>query len=238
MLFRPPKMVTVMEPWDGMRLLPAELFRSLRGGIAASGQLSKGRLDLDALDEDGAIRWCAEGDATRALRTLDGYLLGVKWPAYWRYLELLPTTKFLVCLRDPVEVITSFRLAGGRVGRGLQYDTKFNRALNSTLTAATSDTVLRRILLFDYIHERILPHLSRPNVHVVRYERWFDDRRALLDDVGAFLGVELADGPVRLRPSQSRDAVDPAELHMIRAHCSTAEALGYTLAEHPGERSS
>lgn len=229
MLFQPPEVITVMEPWDGMRLSPAALFRSLRDEIERTGRLSRGRLDVGALQEGGAVRWCREGTSVPRVAMTPDAVLGVKWPGYWRYLELLPRTRFLVCLRDPVEVITSFRLAGGRVREGLQYDTAFNRDLNRALTAATDDPAVRRVLLFDYVHERILPFLSRPNVLVVRYERWFDDRHRLLDEIAAFLGVDLDPGPVRLQEPRSRSPSDPRELSLIRRYCRTAAALGYPL---------
>jgi len=138
MLFQPPDIVTVMEPWDALRLPPAELFRSLRDEIDSTGVLTRGRLDVAALRAEGAVRWCHDGELPEPVSTSPGYLLGVKMPALWRYLDRLPNTKFLVCLRDPVEVVHSFCATGGRLAQGLDYDVPFNRAMNEDLLAATA----------------------------------------------------------------------------------------------------
>jgi len=230
-LFRPPEIITVMEPWDGMRLAPAALFSSLREEIAG-GTLERGRLDLESLAEDGTVRWQTDGASRRSMRVSSDFLLGVKWPTFWRYLGLLPTTRFIVCLRDPIEVINSYKRVGGRVGLGLDYDTAFNAAMNRSLSRATKDPALRRIMLFDYIHERIIPYLTGPNVLAVQYERWFSDADAVLREVGDFLGCRLDGSPspalVR-RPSAI--ALDEGEIELIRTHCRTAEALGYDLTQ-------
>jgi hypothetical protein len=228
-LFQPPQVVTVMEPWDGMRMAPAELFASLRQEIAATGRITRGRLDLPLLLRSGEVRWCQEGAGALLLTVAPGFLLGVKWPAFWRYLEMLGETKFLVCLRDPLEVIASFRDAGGRLTMGFNQETRFNRPMNDDLRAATRDAALRRVLLFEYIHTRVLPFLQRPNVLVVRYERWFDDRERLLRDLGTFLGVPLGAGPARIGKPRPHASFSPREFDLIRAHCSTADALGYPL---------
>ena len=229
-LFRPPEIVTVMEPWDGMRLAPAELFASLRREIGETGRLGRGRLDVSALTANGAVRWTQDGGSATPIDVADEYLLGVKWPAFWRYLDLLPDTKFIVCLRHPVEVINSYVGAGGRVALGLHYDTAFNREMNSYLLAATDDVALRRIMLFDYIHERIIPYLDRPNVLSVRYERWFADPRALLDEIGRFLGVEIAETPAVIqRPIEI--ALTAREQQLIVEQCHTAAALGYDVTQ-------
>ena len=231
-LFQPPSVVTVMEPWDGMRLPPAELFAALRAEIG-TGVLRRGRLDVDGLRRDGATKWRPEGESEVELPPMQDYLLGVKWPAYWRYLDLLPETRFIVCLRHPLEVVSSYKMAGGRVGQGLQYDTAFNRELNTALGTATTDAALRRVLLFDYVHERLLPHLDRPNVLTVRYERWFQDLAGLLEDVSTFLGTELTSVPVRLRPPKSRSSLTDEEVELLQRRCRTADALGYPLDQWP-----
>ena len=229
-LFRPPEIVTVMEPWDGMRLAPADLFASLRREIDQTGRLGRGRLDVSALTESGAVRWTQDGGSAAPIDVAEEYLLGVKWPVFWRYLDLLPQTKFIVCLRHPVDVINSFAQAGGRVALGLHYDTAFNREMNSYLSAATDDVALRRIMLFDYIHERIIPHLDKPNVLAVRYERWFADPRALQDEIGGFLGVEIAETPAVIeRPIEI--ALTAREQRLIVERCRTAAALGYDLSQ-------
>ena len=127
-----------MEPWDGMRLPPAELFASLRDEVETTGKLTRGRLDLHELCRSGRVRWCKEGEAAAEVSVESSWLLGVKWPGYWRYLGSLPRTRFIVCLRDPYDVIASFKAMGGRVGEGLQYDTRFNREMNRELQEATS----------------------------------------------------------------------------------------------------
>lgn len=228
-LFQPPSsVVTVMEPWDGMRFPPADLFASLRAEIDTTGFLRRGRLDVAALLREGAARWCRDGEVKTLIDAQRGYSLGVKWPAYWRYLDVLPDTKFIVCLRDPLEVIASYKKTGGRVGIGLEYDTAFNRTLNDALRA-TRDPHLRRIELFDYIHDRILPCLSRPNVMTVHYERWFQDPERLLAEIGAFLGRNVADVPVKLRAPATRSGLTASETAVVRERCRTARALGYNL---------
>jgi hypothetical protein len=226
-LFQPPTCVTVMEPWDGLRLEPAALFRSLRGEIAGC-TLVRGRLDHQALADSGSVRWVPDATLPWHVQTSDSYLLGVKWTGWWRYIDRLPHTPFVVCLRSPAEVVASMRDAGGRVRQGLQYDTAFNRELNQHLLAATDDAAVRRILLFDYIHERIAPLLTRDNVFVVRYERWAEDATTLLADLSTFLGRDVTNAPVRIRPSQPL-RMDDDEAVLVRKHCRTAELIGYPL---------
>jgi hypothetical protein len=228
-LFQPPQVVTVMEPWDGMRMPPAELFRSLHAEIE-TGVLRRGRLDVQTLQGAGEVRWTQEGTQDVPVATTPDWILGVKWPGYWRFLDALPETRFVVTLRHPFEVVASFKQAGGQVAQGLQYETAFNRELNAHLRSATTDPSERRVLLFDYIHERLLPHLERPNVLVVRYERWFDDADGLVAELAAFLGRELHRSPALLRrPRAAAGVLDPAELELVRRTCRTAEALGYDL---------
>lgn len=229
MMFQPPRVITVMEPWDGMRLPPAQLFRSIREELQATGRLRRGKLRVPILQNEGRVEWCQEEESDWPLGLDEGYLLAVKWPAYWRYLDLLPDTKFVVCLRHPYETIGSYKTSGRRLAVGLNYDTAFNREMNRALQQATSNTALRRVLLFDYIHTRILPHLGRPNVLVLRYERWFTEREALLDELGHFLSVPLGLGLPVLRPPRGGTALDPSEVSLIRTHCATAAALGFDL---------
>lgn len=229
-LFQPPEIVTVMEPWDGMRLPPAALFASLRAEVA-TGHLGRGRLDLAALEREGAVRWCRDGEKPRAVKAAPDHLLGVKWPAFWRYLDLLPDTRFLVCIRHPAAVVASFAHAGGRLGEGLDYDTPFNRVMNDALTAATSDVSVRRVLLYDYINSRVLPHLARPNVLTVRFERWFTEPEAVLAEVSRFLDTDVRPDRVRIDPAPAHDPRDAETLALLRRHCRTAEALGYSIAE-------
>jgi Sulfotransferase family len=227
-LFQPPRSVTVLEPWDGMRLRPSDLVRSLRSELEETGRLSRGKLDVTALRESGIVRWCPEGTSFQ-IRLGDDYRLGIKWPAFWRYLEHLPEARFLVCVRHPVEVIASFRQTGGRLAEGLDYDIAFNRRMNGELQASTRSRTVRRILLYDYVNSRILPHLSRPNVLVVRYERWFSERDALLSEISDFLGVDLSSSLATIRRPERTADVSAEEMRMIREWCRTAEPLGYEL---------
>lgn len=232
-LFQPPEAVTVMEPWDGMRLGPAALFASLREELAASDRLERGRLDVAALLDRGVVEWCQEGTPTPVLSLGDGaHLLGVKWPDYWRYLDLLPDTKFLVCVRHPFEVIASYKQTG-RLALGLQQTMAFTREINAELRAATRNPAVRRILLYDYINRRILPALDRPNVLTVRYERWFQDPARLLAKIGGFLGADLGSTSVRIRAPRSQSTLPEAEVELVRKHCTTAGPLGYDLSSWP-----
>ncbi len=229
MLFQPPRVVTVMEPWDGLRKPPAQLFNDIRREVDETGRLSSGRLNIDALHDQRAVRWVREQDTSYPVVVEPGWALGVKWPAFWRYLELLPDTRFLVCIRHPYAVMGSYRKQGGRLTEGLDYDAAFNRRMNSELLAATKDPLVRQVLLFDYVTARMLPHLTRPNVYVVRYERWFDEAQRMLDEIAVFLGVELGPPPAKVRPEPPPDGLSPEDRVRIRTHCTTAGALGYTL---------
>lgn len=230
MLFQPPEVVTVMEPWDALRLPPQQLFSSLRSELRSTGALSRGRLDISELEAHGAVAWCRDGELPHNVLIDDSdFLLGVKFPAFWRYLDLLPDTKFLVCLRDPIEVVRSYASTGGRLREGLDYDVAFNRQMNRYLLGLTDDPAIRRVLLFDYIHQRLVPHLDRPNVLTVRYERWFTEPEQQLGEISEFLGVPLAHARVRMRPPRSRGTASAEEIALLRRHCTTASALGYEI---------
>jgi hypothetical protein len=217
-----------MEPWDCFRLLPADLVRSLRAEVETTGQFSRGRLDIPAIAAERRVRWCRDGEKPVAVRMDEDCLLGVKMPAFWRYLDLLPRTKFLVCLRDPVEVVSSFGSVGGRLAQGQDYDIPFNREMNRLLSLVTDDPLIRRVLLFDFVAERILPLLGSDRVHVVRYERWRSDPAGQMEAVGAFLGRALQPPPVDIvAPTSPRPA--PEVIAAVRRYCTTAERLGYDL---------
>jgi Sulfotransferase family len=229
MLFQPPGLVTVMEPWDALRMPPRVLFESLGTELAATGELRRGRLDVAALRSAGAVSWQRDGAAAHPVTTRPDFQLGVKFPAFWRYLDLMPDTRFLVCLRNPVEVTRSYAHTGGRLQQGLDYDVPFNREMNEHLLARTDDPAVRRVLLYDYIHQRMLPHLDRPNVLTVRYERWFSEPDQQRKEIAAFLDADLGHPLVRLTPPRSRGPAEPAELALLRTYCTTAAELGYPL---------
>ena len=225
MLHQPPNIVTVMEPWDGLRMPPAELFSSLREEIVNTGELSRGRLDLDALRE-GRVEWQQDGERAYPIEVAETFELGVKWPTFWQYLELLPTTRFLITLRDPVEVISSFRRVGGRLEQGLDYDVVFNEPMNRELMAASDDIAVRRALLYQYINSRLLPYLDKDNVFVVRYERWFSDPDRLRREISRFLEVPFAESNVAIREEPRRQEA-AAVIDLVREHVPVRVDLGY-----------
>lgn len=221
-LHQPPAMVTVMEPWDGLRLDPATLFQSLRAELAG-GTLRRGRLDLHSLTARGEVTWIHEGRAQPVIGG-DTTLLGVKWPTYWQLLPALPDTRFVVSVRHPADVVDSFTHQSGRLRDGLEYDVAFNRGLNAALGTidSTSD---RRLALYDATYRTVLEHARRPNVHLVRYEDWHLDRDGVLRELSEFLGRDLTDSPVRIAaPSPSSDTA--ARAAVVEASL-TARDLGY-----------
>lgn len=225
-LYQPRACVTVMEPWDAMRLPPAELFDSLRTEIEG-GVLARGRLDVDTL-ADGIVRWGRDGEFPHQVEVETGYLLGVKLPTFWRYLEYLPSTKFLICVRHPTEVITSFSKTPGRLSEGLDYDVAFNRSMNEELAAATNDVAVRRALMYEYVNSRIARFLHAPNALFVRYERWFSDRDGLMREIAEFLGAELGPGLPVIRPPVPITP-DPELIRAIETYCPSAVTLGYDI---------
>lgn len=231
MLFQPPGCVAVMEPWDALRLAPAALFTSLRAEVRA-GALLSGHLDVATLRAGGEVVTCTQREAHVPITCDDDVLLAVKCPVLWRYLDRLPSTRFVVCVRDPREVVASCLRSPGRLAEGLDYDVPFNRELNRHLLRATGDPAVRRVLLYDYVYERILPHLARPEVLTVRYERWFTEPDLLLAELGAFLETDLSHPLAQVRPPSNQAArpIDGELAALVHAHCRTADHLGYAKA--------
>jgi hypothetical protein len=227
LLFRPPDSVVCMEPWDGLRAPPVELFASLRQEIADTGRLRRGRLDIDQLDQ-GVVAWSRDGAASSGLVVSEDYQMAVKWPGFWRYLSLLPDTRFIVCLRHPVEVLQSLERVGGRLSRGLEYDVAFHRSMNEILLRSTDNLAVRRALFYEYVHARILPYLHRANVFTLRYERWASEPEELLSEISSFLGIQ----PLFMRGVEPvvRPLPDRPDLReLVNEHCPSAAGFGYVL---------
>lgn len=227
LLYQEPKVVTVMQPWDGLRKPIDRLFAELRKEIA-SGRLSSGRLDLAALRETGALVPLSTATKSFPVTVDDDYLLGVKWPVFQRYVELLPETKFLVCARHPAAVVASYTRGAANPGlrrfaKGYPNPNRFNREMVRRLRKATDDAQ-RRLLLFDYHYERVIPQLGRKNVMVVHHERWYTEPGALLAEIGDFLGVPLHPGHVHI---EGRPPLDDPDAETILRRSLTARFLGY-----------
>lgn len=225
-LFSPPDVAVSMEPWDGLRLPPADLFESLRAEIRDTGSLGRGRLDVDALEKDRRVVWARDGEVKTRLEMGPDYALGVKWPTYWQLLPHLPDTKFLITVRHPVEVLASFDKVGGRLGEGLDYDVAFNATMNHSLRNATDDRHVRQAMMYQYIYERTAPFMNAPNVLTVRYEDWFNDRDRLADRIRAFLGLAEWRAEVDIRRPSSGSDVERFR-SAASEHCPIAEELGY-----------
>lgn len=229
MLWQPPRVVTVAEPWDGLRMSPHELFASLRTEMATTGGLGRGRLDVAALERDGVVAWKADPTVVHAVDIDDDTLVGVKWPAFWRYVERLPTTKFLVCVRHPYDVVRSYLSTGGSLAIGQDYDVPFNRQMNRSLRRRYATSDVRRVKLYDHIYAHLLPHLDADNVFVVRYERWFVEPDLLLDELEEFLGADVGSPRAEIDAERRRGRPDPAARSTVRDHCLTARPLSYPL---------
>lgn len=232
-LHQPPHVVTSVEPWDGLRLPPAELFRSFRQEIDTHGTITRSTLAYEPLLTNGKVVRVPEGSTRADVTVSPNYQLGIKWPAFYRYLPLMPDARFVICLRHPFEVLSSFKAQGGSLHEGMEYPAEFNRTINQAVRRRTSDWAERRIALFDEAHERIIPYLSRPNVYVLRYERWFTEHGKLMDELSAFLGVRLGAGPAKIATPKSSDGgntLTPKEREAIRRTSTTAGRLGYDIS--------
>jgi hypothetical protein len=127
-----------------------------------------------------------------------------------------------------VETVASFKRTGGRLVEGLDYDVAFNHEMNAHLTAAARDIELRRVLLYEYINSRILAHVDRTNVLVVRYERWLRDAESLRREISEFLQAPVAEWPATIRPPVPRsDGLTEREHNLIRNFAPSARELGY-----------
>jgi hypothetical protein len=96
--------------------------------------------------------------------------------------------------------------------------------------STTEQDHVRRVLLYDYANLRLAPHLDRPNVFAVRYERWFEDRKRLLHEIGEFLGTDLGPGMALIRRPRPAD-LSASEVEVIERHCRSAAILGYDLSQ-------
>lgn len=232
-LFQPPRVLTVMQPWNGLRVSPGDLFRELRDEIDRTKTVNVGRLDLERLATRREISVVAEGSRAFPVETRERYLLGVKWPVFYRYLQHLPDVKFLVCVRDPVDTIRSYELSTANPGlralaQGYGNRNGLNAEMNRHLKRVTDDPSVRRVELFDYHYERIIPHLDSPNVYLVRHERWFTEPARLLTEIGEFLGVALTlDRIPRIKRSQFASYANSDAARLVRARCRTGPLLGY-----------
>ena len=185
-LYQPPAVVTVMEPWDTMRLPPAELFRSLRAELAA-GILRRGRLDIDALLGPARSFWCSDGACPSEVATTDTTLLGVKFPAFWQYLDLLPNTKFLVsgartCCYGPL-----LRAGRGAARTAVWTTGSLQPAPEPVAAGALRHRRCSPSRSVDTINLKVLEHADRANVHLVRYENWGADEAAQMHEISRFL---------------------------------------------------
>jgi hypothetical protein len=228
-LFQPPHVVTVVEPWLGMAVPPAEMFRSIRERVER-GVLDLGTLDFAELRR-GAVTRCPEGTSSTSVELAPTGLIGVKWPSFYQYLDALPATRFLICLRHPYEVLASMAKNTGALREGQDYDLPFNRAANALVRSRAQGDFARRVEMFDMIHERLGAHFDRPNVCVVRYEQWWEDRRGLFERVGRFLGVSLREDVVRVSERRDDSGLSKEERAYVRARSRTAHRLGYELEE-------
>jgi hypothetical protein len=226
-LVQPPRVVTALEPWDGLAMPPADLFAHLRRLIDDEGVIP-GVLDTGRLLAHGEAAWSDDARRPLAAALAPGYWLGVKWPTYWQLLPVMRTTRFIVCVRHPADVVASFVQARGSLRNGLEYDTPFNDSLNSRLRSATRDRTKRRALLYEEAARSILPHLDRPNVLLVRYERWFEGADQLLAEIGEHLGVDVSSPLTKIRPRpDAQPRLTSRDRRAIHSLCGSARALGY-----------
>jgi hypothetical protein len=65
----------------------------------------------------------------------------------------------------------------------------------------------------------------------VRYERWFDDRDGLLQDISRFLGSEVTAHHVHVQHGNMGAALSRRDRDLIATHCRSAPVLGYELNE-------
>ncbi len=122
-------------------------------------------------------------------------------------------------------MVASFTNTGGRLANGYDYDVAMNEGMNAWLRSASADAAVRRALMWEYINSRILPHINRPNVKVVRYERWFTEPDTLLQEVGEFLGLRIEGSNLDLRAPGFTP--DPVIAGLVSEHCPTGPLIGY-----------
>ena len=115
---------------------------------------------------------------------------------------------------------------GGRLRRGLEYECAFYADLNGRLLRSTSEDAERRALLLEESLSAIMSSMDRPNVHVLRYERWFEDPDTVVSELGKFLEVDLAPGTIEITQPRSRE-VDPKTVALVAEKVPSATDLGY-----------
>ncbi|QDV06945.1 Sulfotransferase domain protein [Planctomycetes bacterium Poly30] len=227
MLHQPPRMMTAMEPWEGLRFPPHEVFRWLRTEWAG-GRLPSTRLDVRLLEAEARVAWTREARSYRVTPANPGAPVGLKWPCYWQLLGSSKSLKFLVCVRDPASVVSSMGRQPGRLRMGLDHDVPFNHDLHRRLLQSASTEEQRRVAHYDEVYERVLRHAQDSNVMLVRYERWFEDPADLLEEISTFLGADLAHPRVRLRGGAEPHLAPGGSPAMeLRGMSRTANRLGY-----------
>jgi hypothetical protein len=224
-LFQPPSVVSLMEPWDGLRMAPADLFDAIRANLR-NGKVPGGRLDLDALRTDRAVEWTEEHTAQVGW-VADDVVLAVKWPAWWQYLDRLPSGRFLVTVRHPYEVLDSYERTGGHLREGQDYPAALNEDVNRRVRQlAGRNLARRRAALYETVNRALLQHLHRSDVFVVRYERWYSEPDELRFELEEFLNCELGPWPAAIRSHGARPVTEDLRMLVIQ-QVPVARELGY-----------
>jgi hypothetical protein len=134
---------------------------------------------------------------------------GESTPAYamWPYRdnvparahELIPDTRLIYMVRDPIERLTSHwrqRLADGFSEPFEHYTTHLERADNPIVCASRYATQL----------ERWLPYYDASRVLVVDQQRLKNERTEVISEVFSFLGLSAPPGPTHFEPELNTQA--------------------------------